>query len=61
MPTVETEAENDRLLGIVERLMVKGERNLSVEEGRLLELLSRLSEDFEARTYPIPECKPRRA
>ena len=58
---VETEAENDRLLGIVERLMAKGERSLSVEEGRLLELLSRLIEDFESRTYPIPECKPHEA
>ena len=58
---VETEAENDRLLGIVERLMGKGERNMSVEEGRLLALLSRLIEDFETRTYPIPECKPHEA
>ncbi len=58
---VETEAENDRLLGIVERLMAKSERSLSVEEGRLLELLSRLIEDFEDRTYPIPKGKPHEA
>lgn len=58
---VETEGENDRLLGIVERLMAKGERNLSMEEGRLLELLSRLIEDFESRAYPIPKGKPHEA
>ena len=34
---------------------------MSVEEGRLLALLSRLIEDFETRTYPIPECKTHEA
>lgn len=49
---IETEAENERVLKIVESLMSKGEDNLSPEEETLLILLSGLIEDFEEKAYP---------
>lgn len=49
---IETEEENERTLEIVERLMKKGESNLSAEETYLFRLLVRLIEDFEERDYP---------
>ena len=55
---VKTEAENERLLAIVERLMAKGEDNLTPEEDALLELLVGLIEDFESKAYPLPEVEP---
>jgi HTH-type transcriptional regulator / antitoxin HigA len=58
MPVViETEEENKRMLAIIERLMKKGE-NLSVEEEKLLKLLTKLIEDFEQRYYRPQEAKP---
>lgn len=58
-PTViSSEAENDRLLGIVESLMAKGEDNLSPEEDALLDLLVDLIHDFEAKAYPRPKSAP---
>ena len=58
-PTViRSEEENDRMLGIVESLMAKGEDNLSPEEDALLELLVDLIHDFEAKAYPIPKSAP---
>lgn len=56
MPVIiETEAENERLLAIVEKMM---NRDLSVEEERLFNLLVKLIEDFEARHYPMGEAAP---
>ena len=53
LPTViETEAENKRVLGIINKLISKDE--LSPDERKLLKLLTRLVEDFEDKTYPIP-------
>jgi HTH-type transcriptional regulator/antitoxin HigA len=49
---IETEAENERVLNIVEKLMSKGEDNLSPEEETLLVLLAELVEDFEEKAYP---------
>lgn len=58
MPVViETEAENERMLAIVEKLMDKGE-NLSPEEDKLLKLLVRLIEDFEKRYYHPEDATP---
>lgn len=58
MPVViETEQENARMLGTVEKLMKKGE-NLSAEEEKLLKLLARLIEDFEQRYYQPPQAEP---
>jgi len=55
---IKTEAENDRLLAIVESLLKKGEDQLAAEEDALLELLTGLIHDFESRAYPIPKSDP---
>jgi HTH-type transcriptional regulator/antitoxin HigA len=58
-PTVpRTEKENERLLAEIEKLMVKGEKNLSPEEDALLELLTQLVETFEKRVYPRAKTSP---
>jgi HTH-type transcriptional regulator / antitoxin HigA len=56
---IETEAENERALEIVNRLMSKGEKKLTAEERWLLGMLVRLIEDFEEKAYPIDEASPR--
>jgi len=53
---IQREAENERALAIVDRLISKGEDNLTPEETTLLELLAQLIERFEEKTYPIPEA-----
>lgn len=58
---IDSEEENERVLGIVEELMAKGEDNLSREEDALLELLVDLVHDFEAKAYPAPACDPHAA
>ncbi len=52
---IETEAENERLLAIVEPLM---KRELSPEEAKLFDLLVKLIEDFEDRHYPLGTSSP---
>ncbi len=52
---ITTEEENERALAIVEKIMDKGEKNISPEEGRLMQLLVRLIEDFEDEAYPMGE------
>lgn len=53
LPTViRTEAENDRMLGLVEQLMAKGD-SLTPEEGELLMLVGKLIADFEEEFYHI--------
>lgn len=52
---IETEEENEKAMEFVGRLMKKGKGNLSPEEGRLLELLVTLIEDFEEKAYPMGE------
>lgn len=54
---IKTEEENNRMLGIVEQLMKKGE-NLTAEEGELLELLGSLIADFEEKHYLIKAPTP---
>jgi len=57
VPTVITnEQEYDRIVAIVDRLAVK--RDSSVEEERLLELLSTLVEVYENEHCPIPNAQP---
>ena len=51
--SIRSEEENDRVLKIVERLMDKGEDNLTPEEGALLELLVTLVEKFEEEEYKL--------
>ena len=55
---IKSDAENDRLLGIVENLMAKGETRLSAEEEALLELLLNLIHAYEQQRYPIPPSPP---
>lgn len=50
---IETEAENEKALELVSRLMKKGKGKRSPEEGRLLSLLATLIEDFEEKAYPM--------
>jgi HTH-type transcriptional regulator/antitoxin HigA len=57
---IETEAEFERADAEVGRLLRKGYDKLSVEERRLLALLSRLIEDYEDRTFPVPDSPPHR-
>ena len=52
---VETEAENERLLAIIEPMM---SRELTLEEEKLFDLLVKLVEDFEERQYPMGESSP---
>jgi HTH-type transcriptional regulator / antitoxin HigA len=56
---IETKAENDRMLAVVESLLEKGEHALTPEEDALLELLTGLIHDFESKAYPIPKSEPR--
>ncbi|MFN0101795.1 MAG: type II toxin-antitoxin system HigA family antitoxin [Bryobacteraceae bacterium] len=53
-----SEAENDRILAIIESLMAKGDDRLTREEDALLELLLDLVHDFERQHYPIPASPP---
>src|SRR5438309_9244002 len=53
---ITSEEEYDRIVAIVDRLAVK--HDSSVEEERLLELLSTLVEVYENERYPIPDAPP---
>jgi HTH-type transcriptional regulator/antitoxin HigA len=55
---IESEAENERVLGVIEELMAKGEAKLSPEEDALIELLTQLVENFEKRAYPRKKSDP---
>jgi HTH-type transcriptional regulator/antitoxin HigA len=56
---IESEAEYDRTIEEIDRLMTKGiSKGLSPEEDRILKLLSKLVEDYEKENYPIPEAPP---
>jgi HTH-type transcriptional regulator / antitoxin HigA len=56
--TIHTDAEHKRLLKAVEQLMERPEEELTPEEGRLLEMLGMLIEDYEDRRYPFPAGSP---
>ena len=58
---IESEDENDRALAEVERLLLRGEENLTTEERQLLRLLALLIEDFEQRHYTLKAATPRDA
>ena len=55
---IESETEFELVDAQVGQLLRKGYGNLSVEEQRLLALLSRLIEDYENRTFPAPNSLP---
>ena len=48
------------MLAIVDKLMAKGEDNLTPEEDALLELLVDLIHDFEEQRYPLSKSEPRK-
>ena len=54
---ITSEAENERLLAEVDRLMRK--TRLSAEEEKLLDLLVTLIEDFESKHYQLNAASPR--
>ena len=55
---IRTEEEYHRLLGAAADLMEKSEDEISEEEGRFLELLSILIDEYEDRAHPLPKSKP---
>lgn len=57
---IESDAEYDRIEEIFNKLISKGEENLSPEEDRLFGLLANLLEEYESRTLePLPDLSPR--
>jgi len=50
---IATEAEYDQAIAEINRLLRKGGANLSLEEDRLLDLLSTLVENWEEDHHPI--------
>jgi HTH-type transcriptional regulator/antitoxin HigA len=57
---IHTEGEYRRLLEMTRVLMEKPEEELTEEEGRLLELLGMLVEEYEDRAHPMPKVAPGR-
>ena len=55
---IRTKAEYHRLLGAAAALMEKPEGEISEEEGRLLELLGIVIEEYENRIHPLPKAEP---
>jgi hypothetical protein len=55
---IETKKEFEPVDTETGRLLKKGYNNLSVEERRLLTLLSLLIEDYEDRIFPVPDSPP---
>jgi len=55
---IHTEAEHQRLLQAAAQLMEKPEEEIGEEEGRLLEMLGVLIEEYEDRTNPLPRTEP---
>ncbi|AFY53181.1 putative transcription regulator containing HTH domain [Rivularia sp. PCC 7116] len=50
---IQTEAENEYFLEVVEELLAR--KNLTPEENTILDLLVKSIEDFEDKHYPIPK------
>ncbi|MGA3239390.1 MAG: hypothetical protein ABSG03_24205 [Bryobacteraceae bacterium] len=55
---IRTKAEYVRLLGEAKRLMETPEAALSEEEGRLLELLSIVIEEYEDQVHSLSKAEP---
>ena len=58
LATIDTEEQNERMLRQVERLIDKGEDDLSPEEETLFKLTTRLIEDFEEQHYKLNAATP---
>jgi HTH-type transcriptional regulator / antitoxin HigA len=55
---IHDDAEYRRLLRATEMLMDKSEEEITEEEGRLLEMLGFLVEEYEDRVHPLPATEP---
>jgi len=55
---IHTESEYRRLLRAVAQVMEKPEEEIGHEEGRLLEMLAVLIEEYEDRRHPLPQTEP---
>ena len=55
---IHTEEEYQRLLAAVAAIMEKPEDEIGEEEGRLLEMLAMLIEEYEDRIHPLPKVQP---
>lgn len=55
---IQTEQEYDRIDAEIGRLLKKGHRNLSPEEHALLELMTKLIEDYDDQHYSFPKSQP---
>ena len=55
---IRTKKEYQRLLHAAAQLMEKPEPEITEEEGRLLEMLSMLVEEYEDRVHPLPKAEP---
>jgi HTH-type transcriptional regulator / antitoxin HigA len=55
---IHTDAEHRRLLRAASELMDKPEEEIGDEEGRLLEMLAMLIEEYEDRRHPLPQTEP---
>lgn len=55
---IENEAERQKTLAVIDRLMKKGEANLSPEEIKILKLLTVLAADYEKRTFQMQPLAP---
>ena len=56
--TIHTEAEHARLLKAVGEIMDKPDEEITAEEGRLLEMLGMLIEEYENRRCHFPQAAP---
>jgi HTH-type transcriptional regulator/antitoxin HigA len=55
---IHTDTEYRRLLRAAAQLMEKPEEQIGPEEGRLLEMLAMLIEEYEDRRHPLPRTEP---
>jgi len=55
---IRTDNEHRRLLDAAAALMEKPDNAISEEEGRLLELLSIVIDEYETRAHPLPKAEP---
>jgi HTH-type transcriptional regulator/antitoxin HigA len=55
---IHNKTEYQRLLQAAAHLMEKPEEEIGEEEGRLLEMLSVLIEEYEGRVHPLPKTEP---
>jgi hypothetical protein len=58
---IQTEEEYRRLLAAAAELMEQPEESISEQEGRLLEMLGMLIEEYEDRVHPLPKIEPHHA